>query len=83
MAKCGVANPLVTWDAIFLWSRQNMRGKSLHVTARKLCFATVVYNLCLHRNALLHGCSPQSEEGLLSNIRWEVKVRLITKFYSK
>jgi hypothetical protein len=32
---------------------------------------------------LLHGCPPRSEEGLLSKIRWEVKVRLITKFLFK
>jgi hypothetical protein len=57
--------------------------QSLHDTARKLCFAVAVYNLWLHRNALLHGCSPRPEEGLLSKIRWEVKVRLITKFLFK
>lgn len=33
-AECGVANPPVTWDAIFLWSIQNMKGKSLHVTTK-------------------------------------------------
>lgn len=83
MAECGVVDPPVTWDALVLWSRQNMKGASLHVTARKLCFSAAVYNLWLHQNALLHGCSPWSEEGLLSKIRWEVKVRLLTKFYAK
>jgi hypothetical protein len=54
MAECGVVDPSLTWDALVLWSRQNMKGASLHVSARKLCFSAAVYNLWLHLNALLH-----------------------------
>jgi hypothetical protein len=60
-----------------------MRGKSLLVAALKLFLATSVYNLWIQRNLLLHNGTPQSEEALLSKIRWEVKVRLISKFVSK
>jgi hypothetical protein len=60
-----------------------MKGNKLQVTAKKLCFAAAVYNLWLHRNALLHGRSTKTEDGILSKIKWEVKSRLLAKFPSK
>jgi hypothetical protein len=83
MAGCGIIDPPLTWNLVALWSLQYMKGRSVKATAIKLCFAAVTYNLWLHRNALLHGRPPKFEESLLSNIRWEVKVRLLTKFPSK
>jgi hypothetical protein len=83
MAGCGIIDHLLTWNLVALWSLQYMKERSVKATAIKLCFAAVTYNLWLHRNALLHRRSPKFEESLLSNIRWEVKVRLLTKFPSK
>jgi hypothetical protein len=60
----------------------SMKVKKLQATARKLCFAAIVYNLWLNRNALLHGQTPKTEDGILSKICWEVKSRLIAKFHS-
>jgi len=60
-----------------------MKGKNLQTTAKKLYFAIAIYNLWLHRNALLYGWFPKSEEGILSKIRWEVNVRLLAKFLPK
>jgi hypothetical protein len=83
MAECGVADPPVDWENVSRWSKQHMRGKSLRVAALKLCLGAGVYNLWIQRNLLLHNGTPRFEEALLSKIRWEVKVRLISKFVSK
>ncbi len=83
MAECGVADPSVVWEDVSRWSKQHMRGKSLCVAALKLCLAASVYNLWIQRNLLLHSDTPRSEDALLSKIKWEVKVRLISKFVSK
>jgi hypothetical protein len=83
MAECGVADPPVVWEDVSRWSKRHMRGKSLHVAALKLCLAASVYNLWIQRNLLLHSDTPRSEDALLSKIKWEVKVRLISKFVSK
>jgi hypothetical protein len=83
MSDCGMADPPLNWNSIALWSLQNMKGKTLQAMARRLCFAAAIYNLQLHRNALLNGPFPKFEEGILPKIRWEVKVRLLAKFPPK
>jgi hypothetical protein len=71
------------WDDIFGWSRNFMRGKNLHAIARKLYLAAALYNIWIQRNAFMHNGSPRTEEALLSKIRWEVKVRLLSKASQK
>jgi hypothetical protein len=83
MADCRIVDPPLSWNIVAIWSLQYMKGKNVKDTVIKLCFTATTYNLWLHRNALLHGRSPKSKEGLLSKIRWEVKVRLLAKFPSK
>jgi hypothetical protein len=83
MVDFGIDDPLLSWNIVAIWSLQYMKGNNVKATAIKLYFAAVTYNLWLHRNALLHGRSPKSKEGLLSKMRWEVKVRLLAKFRSK
>jgi hypothetical protein len=56
-----------------------MKGKQLQATAMRLCFATAAYNLWLNRN-VLHSWARKTEDGILSKIRWEVKVKLIVRF---
>jgi hypothetical protein len=82
MADCRMIDPLVSWNSIVQWSMVSMKGKKLQAIARKLCFAAAVYNLWLNKNALLHGRTPKTEDGILIKIRWEVKSRLIAKFPS-
>jgi hypothetical protein len=80
MADCKVLDPPDDWDLIVKWSSAGMKGKNLHSTARKLCFAATVYNLWMQRNCLVHDRNPKTEEALLSKIRWEVKSRILYKF---
>jgi hypothetical protein len=80
MAECRMIDIPISWDSIVQWSLGCMKGKQLQATARRLCFAAAVYNLWLNRNALLHGRAPKTEDGILSKIRWEVKVKLIARF---
>jgi len=54
MSDCRMGDPLLNWNSIVHWSLQNMKGKNLQTTAKKLYFAIAIYNLWLHRNALLH-----------------------------
>jgi hypothetical protein len=74
---------IVRWwilPLIVRWSSMTMKGKGLHSTTRKLCFAATVYNLWMQRNLLLHGRTPKTKEESLSRIKWEVRVRLLAKF---
>jgi hypothetical protein len=69
MVDCGIADLSLAWNIVAIWSLQYMKGKNVKAIAIKLYFAAATYNLWLHRNALLHGRSPKSEEQLLSKIR--------------
>jgi len=80
MAECRMIDIPMSWDSIVQWSLGCMKGKQLQATARRLCFAAAVYNLWLNRNAILHGRAPKTEDGILSKIHWEVKVKLIARF---
>jgi hypothetical protein len=80
MTECQMIDIPISWDSSIQWSLGCMKGKQLQATARRLCFVAAVYNLWLNRNVLLHGPAPKTKDGILSKIRWEVKVKLIARF---
>jgi hypothetical protein len=82
MAKCLVDDPQDDWDLVVQWSIEIMPGKSLKSSIYRLYLGAVVYRLWLQRNALLHGKTPKTEEVILAQVKWEVRMRLLAKFSS-
>jgi hypothetical protein len=51
-------------------------GKSLKACLGRLCLGATVYHLWRHRNDLIHLKIPRSEEAILAQIKWDVRVRV-------
>lgn len=83
MAECLIFDPYVDWEAIGNWSEVHLKGRSLRATICRLCFGATIYNLWRHRNDLLHGNTPRSEELLVQQVKWEVRSRLIARCSAK
>jgi hypothetical protein len=83
MADCLVYDPPVNWDSVGSWCATHLKGKSLHATIFRLCFGATIYQLWRHRNDLLHGNSPRSEEALIKQVKWEVRSRLLARCSAK
>lgn len=77
MTDCLVDDPCVCWDQIMDWSIVFLKGKGLKSILCKLCLAATVYHVWKHRNDLCHGNSPRSEDLIISQIRWEVRMRIL------
>jgi len=54
-------------------------GKSLKACLGRLCLGATVYHLWRHRNNLIHSKTPRSEEAILAQIKWDVRVRVIAQ----
>jgi hypothetical protein len=62
------------------WFQAEVSGKSLFSSVIcKLCFGATVYHFWRLRNDLLHGNIPRSEEGIIAQIKWQVRTRLLAK----
>jgi hypothetical protein len=83
MADCLVLDPPVDWEDIGSWSEVHLKGRSVHATICRLCFGATIYHLWRHRNDLLHGNTPRSEELLVQQVKWEVRSRLIARCSTK
>jgi hypothetical protein len=83
MADCLVYDPPVDWDSVSSWCVARLKDKSLHATICRLCFGATIYHLWRHRNDLLHGNSPRSEEALIKQVKWEVRSRLLARGSAK
>jgi hypothetical protein len=83
MAESLIFDPLVDWEDIGSWSEVHLKGKSLHDTICRLCLGATIYHLWRHRNDLLHGNTPCSEELLVQQVKWEVRSRLIARCSAK
>jgi len=83
MAECLIFDPPVDWEDIGSWSEVHLKGKSLHDTICRLCLGATIYHLWRHRNDLLHGNTPRSEELLVQQVKWEVRSRLIARCSAK
>jgi hypothetical protein len=59
-----------------------LKGRSLHAIICSLCFGATIYHLW-HRNELLHGNTPRSEELMVQQVKWEVISRLIARCSAK
>lgn len=79
MDACSFDDPLVKWDDVISWFKEEMLGKSLKSCLRKLCLGATVYHLWKQINDLLHGNIPLSEEAIVAQIRWKVRARLMAK----
>lgn len=67
------------WDSVVSWFQEEVRGKSLFSVICKLRFGATVYHIWRHRNDILHGNIPRSEEGIIAQIKWQVRARLLAK----
>jgi hypothetical protein len=79
MADCGVVDPPVDWNGVVSWFKAEKYRNSLKIAICKLCLGAAVYHLWRQRKDLLHGNSPQSEEAMVSQIKWQVRARLLAK----
>lgn len=76
-------DPPVEWELVESWCAANVQGRSLKTNLCRLCLGATVYHLWRHRNDLLHGNTPRSEEGLVAQIRWEVRSKILAKYSVK
>jgi len=79
MADCSLINVPVEWDCIESWGNTMLIGKSLKACLGRLCLGATVYHLWRHRNDLIHLKIPRSEEAILAQIKWDVRVRVIAQ----
>ncbi|XP_062173645.1 uncharacterized protein LOC133879119 [Alnus glutinosa] len=83
IVECLIFDPPLDWEAIDSWSNVHLKGRSLHATICRLCFGATIYHLWRHRNDLLHGNTPCSDELLGQQVKWEVRSRLIARCSAK
>jgi len=76
MSECSFINVPTSWNDVEIWGPKVLRGRSLQSCLGRLCFAAVVYHLWQQRNALLHSNNPWTEEAILAQVRWEVRMRM-------
>jgi hypothetical protein len=79
MELCGVLHPPTCWDDVVSLGLKEWRGKTMKAYICRLVFGSSIYNIWRTRNALRHGNNPWSEEQLLKQIKWEVKLRFMSK----
>jgi hypothetical protein len=60
-----------------------LHGKSLKACLGRLCLGATVYQLWSQRNDLLHCNNPRTEEDILTQIKWEVRARVLAKGHFK
>jgi hypothetical protein len=77
MGSCLISDPKLVWDEVVEWFSSELKGKNLAVSLCKLCFAATVYHLWRHRNGLLHGNTPRSEEIIVANVKWDVRTKIL------
>jgi hypothetical protein len=54
-------------------------SKSLQVSLCKLCFAATVSHIWKQINDSCHGNTPRTEEAIVAQIKWEVRLRIMAK----
>jgi hypothetical protein len=79
MEACLISDPKLIWDDVSAWSSSAWKGKSFAATVCKLSLAATVYHLWRRRNDLLHGNPPRSEEALASQVKREVRIKLLSR----
>jgi hypothetical protein len=62
MASCLVTNPVETWEEVVNWSIFNLKIDCLKTRLCILCLGAAVYQIWKHRNDILNGNIPSSEE---------------------
>jgi len=76
---CCVLNPPICWDVVVSLGLQEWMGKTMKAYLCWSVFGSTIYNIWRNRNALRHGNNPWSEDKLLQQIKWEVKIRFISQ----
>jgi len=66
MASCLVSNPVEAWEAVVKWSVAALKGDSLKSRLCILSLGAVVCHLWKHRNDLIYGNIPSTEEAILA-----------------
>jgi hypothetical protein len=79
MAECYFYNVPLDWDDIVVWSLKVLQGKSLRAVLGRLCFGAAVYHIWKQRNDILHNNTPQTEEAILTRVRWEARAKIVAK----
>jgi hypothetical protein len=79
MIDCLIFNPIVEWEDVAHWSIEVLKGRSLQVSLCRLCLVAFIYHIWKQHDDLSHGKSPRSEGVLVTQIRWEVRSRIMAK----
>lgn len=81
MAACSVPDPPVNWDDVVRWFKEEVHGKSLKScrSLQAICLGAAVYHLSRQRNDLLHGNTPCSKEAIVSQIKRQIRARMLAK----
>jgi hypothetical protein len=79
MEACLISDPKLIWDDVSAWSSSAWKGKSFAATVCKLSLAANVYHLWRRRNDLLRGNPPRSEEALVTQVKREVRIKLLRR----
>ncbi|KAK1557847.1 hypothetical protein Q3G72_032983 [Acer saccharum] len=79
MSLCSVLNPPTYREDVVSFGLEEWRGKTMKAYLYRLVFASTIYNIRRNRNALRHNNNPCIEEKLIQCIRWEVRIRFVTK----
>jgi hypothetical protein len=80
MADCSLMNLPVNWDYIESWGNTMLIGESLKACLGRLCLGATVYHLWKHIKDLIHFKSThRSEEDILAQIKWDVRVQVVAQ----
>lgn len=77
MNACSLVNVPLDWEALLSWGANVLQGKGLRATLGRLSLGASIYHIWRQMNDLLHHNIPRSEEAMLVQIKWEVRVRLL------
>lgn len=76
---CCVLNPPISWNDVVSLGFQKWRSKTTKAYLCRLVFGSTIYNIWRNRNTLKHENNPWSQEKVLKQIKWEVRIRFTTK----